>query len=157
MDWKRKLKDAGILVLIFMIAVIGFSLYTNKGNDNVTADMGSATFPQISFTYNGFVINNLSGYAKEMNIPAMRDTVTPVTGQRLDGTIEAYDNKIDDARYIIYSLDGREKLKEGKLDRQGDGFAVDLEGVGIAEERVLELILSTGKDRSVRFLSLIHI
>ena len=151
MDWKRKLKDAGILVLIFMIAVIGFSLYTNKGNDNVTADMGSATFPQISFTYNGFVINNLSGYAKEMNIPAMRDTVTPVTGQRLDGTIEAYDNKIDDARYIIYSLDGREKLKEGKLDRQGDGFAVDLEGVGIAEERVLELILSTGKDRSVRF------
>ena len=151
MDWKKRLKDAGILALIFIAAVIGFSLYTNKGNDNMTADMGSATFPQISFTYNGFVINTLSGYAKEMDIPAMRDTLTPVSGQTLDGTIEAYDNKISDASYTVYSLDGREKLKEGKLARSGGEFTADLEGVGMAEERVLELVLNTGKDWSVRF------
>ena len=142
MDWKKRLKDAGILALIFIAAVIGFSLYTNKGNDNMTADMGSATFPQISFTYNGFVINTLSGYAKEMDIPAMRDTLTPVSGQTLDGTIEAYDNKISDASYTVYSLDGREKLKEGKLARSGGEFTADLEGVGMAEERVLELVLN---------------
>ena len=49
MDWKKKLSDAGILILVFIAAVIGFSFYTNKGNANMTADMGAATYPQISF------------------------------------------------------------------------------------------------------------
>ena len=52
MNWIKKLRDTAILVLVFIIAVIGFSYYTNKGNDNMTADMGAATFPQISFSYN---------------------------------------------------------------------------------------------------------
>lgn len=148
---KKKLRDAGILILIFAAAVIVFSLYTNKGNENLTADMGSATFPQISFAYNGFVINTLSGYAKEMNIPSMRDTVTPVAGPALEGTIWSYDNKIRDARFIVYSLNGEEKLKEGKLERQGEEFTADLDGVGMTEERVLELVLDMDKDRSVHF------
>ena len=61
MDWKKKLTDAGILLLVFIAAVIGFSLYTNKGNANLTADMGAATFPQISFSYNGYTLNTLNG------------------------------------------------------------------------------------------------
>ena len=64
MSWKRRLKDTAILVLVFIAAMIGFSYYTNKGNDNMTADMGSATYPQISFSYNGYSVNILSGYAR---------------------------------------------------------------------------------------------
>lgn len=64
MDWKKKLSDAGILILVFIAAVIGFSFYTNKGNANMTADMGAATYPQISFSYNGYTLNTLNGYAK---------------------------------------------------------------------------------------------
>ncbi len=149
--WKKKIKDMGILALVFIAAVIGFSLYTNKGNDNMMADMGSATFPQISFTYDGYVINTLSGYAGEMNIPAMRDTVTPVSGQKLDGTIHSYDNQIMDASYTVYTLDGAKKLMDGKLERSGEGFTMNLEGVGLTEERVLKLVLDTGKNRPVYF------
>ena len=35
MNWMKKLRDTSILVLVFIAAVIGFSYYTNKGNDNV--------------------------------------------------------------------------------------------------------------------------
>ena len=80
MNWIKKLRDTAILVLVFIAAVIGFSYYTNKGNDNMTADIGSATYPQISFSYNGYVLNTLSGFARAMDIPAMRDTITPVKG-----------------------------------------------------------------------------
>ena len=48
---KKRLKNAGILTAVFIVAVIIFSYVTNKGNDNMTADMGAATFPQISFSY----------------------------------------------------------------------------------------------------------
>ena len=56
---KKRLKNAGILTAVFIVAVIIFSYVTNKGNDNMTADMGAATFPQISFSYGEYEILSL--------------------------------------------------------------------------------------------------
>ena len=151
MDWKKKLTDAGILLLVFIAAVIGFSLYTNKGNANLTADMGAATFPQISFSYNGYTLNTLNGYAKAMDIPVMRDVVTPVTGQQVSGEVRSYDNRISSVEYIVYSLDGKQKLKNGILNLLGENFTLDFADIGLSEERVLELILYTEKDEEIYF------
>ena len=151
MDWKKKLTDAGILILVFIAAVIGFSLYTNKGNANVTADMGAATYPQISFSYNGYTMNTLNGYAKAMDIPVMRDVVTPVLDQKVVGMIETYDNQISSVEYIVYSLDGRQQLKNGLLNFLGENFTLNFDDVGLTEERVLELILYTEKDEEIYF------
>lgn len=151
MDWKKKLTDAGILILVFIAAVIGFSLYTNKGNANVTADMGAATYPQISFSYNGYTMNTLNGYAKAMDIPVMRDVVTPVLDQKVVGMIETYDNQISSVEYIVYSLDGRQQLKNGLLNFLGEDFTLNFDDVGLTEERVLELILYTEKDEEIYF------
>lgn len=151
MDWKKKLTDAGILLLVFIAAVIGFSLYTNKGNANLTADMGAATFPQISFSYNGYTLNTLNGYAKAMDIPVMRDVVTPVTGQQVSGEVRSYDNRISSVEYIVYSLDGKQKLKNGILNLLGENFTLDFTDIGLSEERVLELVLYTEKDEEIYF------
>lgn len=151
MDWKKKLTDAGILLLVFIAAVIGFSLYTNKGNANLTADMGAATFPQISFSYNGYTLNTLNGYAKAMDIPVMRDVVTPVTGQQVSGEVRSYDNRISSVEYIVYSLDGKQKLKNGILNLLGENFTLDFADIGLSEERVLELVLYTEKDEEIYF------
>ena len=79
----------------------------------MTADMGVTTYPQVSFSCNGFNVNLLSGYARKMDIPAMRDTITPVDGQVLDLNIEAYDNKINRLKYTVYTLDG----KNGRIEK----------------------------------------
>ena len=142
MKWKNRLIEAGVLIIVFIIAVLGFSYYTNKGNDNMTADMGAATYPQVSFSYQGYALNMLSGYAKAMDIPAMRDTITPVTNQRLEINVQAYGNKISSASYTIYTLDGEEKLKEEKVKNPGENITVDLSDEGLMdEERVLEISL----------------
>ena len=60
MKWKNRMIHAGILIAVFVIAAVVFSLITNQGDDSMTADMGSATFPQISFSYDGYSINTLS-------------------------------------------------------------------------------------------------
>ncbi len=152
MIWMKKLRDAAVLVLVFIVAVIGFSYYTNKGNDNMTADMGAATFPQISFSYNGYVLNTLSGFVRAMDITAMRDTITPVSAGRVEGTIQAYENEIRKAGYTVYSLDGKEKLREGTFDHGSENFTLDLNGMVSAEaEWVLEIVLNTGGDQNVYF------
>lgn len=151
MKWKNRLIEAGVLIIVFIIAVLGFSYYTNKGNDNMTADMGAATYPQVSFSYQGYALNMLSGYAKAMDIPAMRDTITPVTNQRLEINVQAYGNKISSASYTIYTLDGEEKLKEEKVKNPGENITVDLSDEGLMdEERVLEISLYT-EDKTIYF------
>ena len=65
---KRRLKEAGILVAVYIIAVAIFSHFTNQGNESMTADMGAATFPQISFSYDGYAVNDIPGYSKEMDM-----------------------------------------------------------------------------------------
>lgn len=107
MNFKKKLKEAAILVGAFLIAVVVFSYFTNKGNDDMTADMGTATYPLISFTYNGYSLNSIAGYAGEMNIPSVRDTITPVAGKRLDVVISAYENEVQKAVCKVYTLDGK--------------------------------------------------
>lgn len=151
MKWKNRLIEAGVLIIVFIIAVLGFSYYTNKGNDNMTADMGAATYPQVSFSYQGYALNMLSGYAKAMDIPAMRDTITPVTNQRLEINVQAYGIKISSASYTIYTLDGEEKLKEEKVKNPGENITADLSDEGLMdEERVLEIALYT-EDKTIYF------
>ena len=117
----------------------------------MTADMGAATYPQVSFSYQGYALNMLSGYAKAMDIPAMRDTITPVTNQRLEINVQAYGNKISSASYTIYTLDGEEKLKEEKVKNPGENITVDLSDEGLMdEERVLEISLYT-EDKTIYF------
>lgn len=117
----------------------------------MTADMGAATYPQVSFSYQGYALNMLSGDAKAMDIPAMRDTITPVTNQRLEINVQAYGNKISSASYTIYTLDGEEKLKEEKVKNPGENITADLSDEGLMdEERVLEISLYT-EDKTIYF------
>ena len=112
MNIKNKLKEAGILIGVFIVAVLVFSYFTNKGNDNMTADIGTATFPKIGFDCGGYGINAVPGYAQSMDIPTIRDTITPVLSGKLNVEINAYENAISSMEYKVYSLDGTEALLE---------------------------------------------
>lgn len=152
MKIKRRLINAGILTAVFILAVVLFSYLTNRGNDNMTADMGAATYPQISFSCNGYNVNMLSGYAKKMDIPAMRDTITPVAAQTLELNVEAYDNKVNRLKYTVYTLDGKEKLFEKQVKNVKKNISLELNGDNLlSQERVLEVMLSLEGDKTVYF------
>ena len=152
MELKKCLKNAGILIAVFIIAVIVFSYFTNKGNDNMTADMGAATFPQITFSYGGYSLNTLSGYSEKREITSVRDTITPVSGERLDAEIDAYDNKINSIRYTIYSLDGMKELKDDKITKPEKNVTLNLDGEGVLDQEcVLEIKLNIVDAQPVYF------
>ena len=78
MKWKNRVIHAGVLVLVFLAAVVIFGYVTNKKNSNMTTDMGAATRPQIAFSYNGYSLNDLPGYKNEMEayvIPSHRSAM----------------------------------------------------------------------------------
>lgn len=138
---KKRWIRAGILTVIFLVALIISSLITNQGTDDQTIDLGVPTLPRLSFRVTEKSVNALAGHVNEMDITAMRDTITPLeeTGT-LQMDIEANGNKVDAIQYEVYSLDGKEEYKKGK----GKGNleqSVQLDLSGALPEEVPEAVL----------------
>ena len=133
MKWKNRVIHAGVLVLVFLAAVVIFGYVTNKKNSNMTTDMGAATRPQIAFSYN------------EMDLTGVRDSITPVSNGQLQVTIKAYENVIDSLDYTVYSIDGKEKLLEQKVKKPGENATLEVGNVDgeniLSEERMLQITL----------------
>ena len=143
---KKRLREIGILAAVFVIAVFVFSKFTNKQNAEMTADIGNATLPQISFSYNGFGLNPLVGYKDEMDITTMRDTITPVVNGTSIMDIEAHDNEISQVNYALYSLDGEEKLSEGTVEKISEEVALTFDKELLADERALVVDVIIGNE-----------
>lgn len=150
MKWKKYLIDGEILTVVFILAVILFSYITNKENNNMTADMGAATRPQVTFSYNGYALNSLPAYTREMDVTAVRDTVTPVTNGRLEMNLKAYDNTIHKLTYVVYTLDGENEILKKEVKNPKEEVFLEIEGEDtLTEERVLKLVLDLEGDKKV--------
>lgn len=108
--WKR----VGILAAVFVVAVIVISAITNRGSDDLTVDLEAATLPRVHFLVEGQEVNALVGYKDEMDLTAMRDTITPLDSEgNTEAEIERNGNTIDQVTYALSSLDGEKTYKTG--------------------------------------------
>ncbi len=88
------------LVVLFAAVLVISNVILNRGNDDQVVDMGDATLPRVSFMMGGQKINALSGYVDDMDIAAMRDTITPLES---DGTLKMQIEK-NDNQYPVRSV-----------------------------------------------------
>lgn len=152
MKIKKRLMEAGILTAVFIAAVFIFSYFTNKGSDNMTADMGAATYPQVTFAFDGYALNSMPGYAKEMEIPAVRDMIIPVRDQRLELDIKPHGNQIKSLDYQVFSLNGKDELLKSSIKKPGKTETLELDGDNLlAEERVLRMVMHLDGGRDIYF------
>lgn len=133
---------ASVLTAVFIMAVIVFSYLTNRGNTDMSADMDGATLPRISFVTEGYEINSIPGYKNDMEIPSMRDTLTPVENREIELHLEKYDTQVQKMTWQVFTLDGEKCLQQETLKEIGDVETLKLKGDGILdEERVLKVAL----------------
>lgn len=156
----KKLIKAGVLLIIFVAALIVSSLVINRGSGDQIVDMGAPTLPRVWFTLNGEKVNVLSGYVRDMDIPAMRDTITPLEADgTVDMTVETDGNEISGVQYTVYSMDGEEVYTEGEAPELSDTGTVTLSlSDGLSDsvrEAVLKIVL-TVDDRKVSYYTRIE-
>lgn len=146
-----------VLSVVFISAVIIFSHMTNQTNEDLTTEMADATLPVITL-YNGeTAMNELHGYAVEMNAAYMRDTITPVqTGEKLPVTIQTYQTPVDAISYEIRSLDGERLIANADANTYAETkgiITVELEIQNLltaGEEYLLVIELESG-DKSIYY------
>ena len=92
------------LAAIFVLAVVGTT--------DTTETMAEATFPLVYMKNGDSLLNCLHGYTQEMDVTAMRDTLTPLENDRtLNLRIDPYKKKISDISYEVLNADGSRRSR----------------------------------------------
>lgn len=136
-----------VLSVVFVLAIILFSFWTNRGSADMTADMGSATLPTVSFQVLGRDANVLVGHKREMNFTSVRDTICVYDeSDKLEMTIRHNADSVNSISYEIYSLDGEEKLYQETIDKVKEKVSLKM-GAKFSEgqEGVLKITLHQGE------------
>ena len=108
---------ATVLSVIFCVSVVIFSILTNQVNEDLTTEMAEASLPIISLYSENMEINELHGYTQKMDAAFTRDTITPISEDRiLPVKITTYFKEIDSISYEIRSLDGTRLVADGTVE-----------------------------------------
>lgn len=151
-EMRKQIIKPVVLSVLFLVAVIFFSVITNKDNQDLTTTLAEATLPVVEFYQGDTPINELHGYVSKMDTTAMRDTITPVDDKRvLPMAVATYGYKIDGIRYEIRSMDGERLVaKSDVTDYQTNDnqITADLQIQNILaanDEYTLVVTLTSGK------------
>lgn len=147
---KNKWKKAGILAVVFVLAILISSLALNQGTSDITVGLSDPALPRVAFEVGGQRVNALEGYVDEMDITAMRDTITPVADNgRLDMYLETDGQEVAGIRYEVYSLNGEETYLQNAVKELSDEQVTLELGNALPEgvqEGVLRVALRIGSD-----------
>ncbi len=116
-----------VLLFVFVAAVAAVFFLTRKKKQEVAYTvMDGASLPVVTMSFEGSPVNTLHGYTKEMDIPYMRDTITPLPEDKsLPFTVKTYGTKVQSVEFDVRSLDGTNLIESKSCtDLSGDSGTV---------------------------------
>ena len=122
--------------------MILFGYAVNRNHIDLTADIGNASLPRVSFVYNSYKINTLVGYTSELEMATLRDQITPVIDGKVQMQIQENDKEVRSVAYEVYSIDGKKKLYSQDLELSEDKAQIEIPQKLLEEgERFLKVTL----------------
>ena len=155
---KRGIIKAIVCVISFVLSILIISSVMNRGNSDITMEMSEASYPLVYVNYEGEHINCLHGYAQEMDVSFMRDTITPLGENReLSLYIDSFNTSITSIAYEVRSTDGTRLIESTQLYDyivQTAGISADIQLKDLIdpdEEYELIILLSDVQGRQLRY------
>ena len=135
-----------ILSVVFVLAIIVFSVLTNRGSVSMTADMSTATLPTVSFQTVGRKANLLVGHKRSMNIASVRDNISIYDEtEKLEMMIHHDWEAVDSITYEIYNADGKEKLYQDTVNKVKETVQLKMGAdLSAGQEGLLKVTLQFG-------------
>ncbi|MDY3251299.1 MAG: hypothetical protein SOX32_13250 [Candidatus Choladocola sp.] len=140
-----------VLLLIFVGSVIGFARWINQTTPVTSQAMENSTFPLVYMRNDGVNYNCLHGYAYEMDVNYIRDTVTVLPeDHQLDIQIQQFDAYVEEVSYEVLTLDGSQSLENTrviKLEEENNCLNATLQiqnHMLLEQEYILKLHVTAG-------------
>lgn len=121
---KKTIIKGVYLIVVFLAALFSVSAVMNKGNTDMTVEMGEASFPVITMRLDEYQVNRLHGYAKDMDTSYLRDTLLPIGSRRnVAFTVETYGNEVESLSFEVRSINGERLVESTEIEnyREADG------------------------------------
>lgn len=113
---KKILIKAGILLVIFIAAFIGFSKLFDRTDTEDTEDMKAASLPVLYMEVSGSEANRMYGYIREMNASTLRESITPLgTTKELTVLVDTKGNDISSVTYEVSDISTGETLENARI------------------------------------------
>lgn len=149
----KKVIKPMVLTLVFLVALVSFSMLSNRDHADLTSEMPEATLPVVYMKKGDTSINQLFGYRAKMDAVSMRDTITPLAADRvLPVEIQTFRNHVEGIAYEVRSLD-MERLVEAseisEFSQENGEISTELKLQDLLEdnqEYALILTLSCGQE-----------
>ena len=155
---KKIIIKVSIVVVVFFAAMFTISGIMNKGNTDMTVEMGSATYPVVWINYGGYRINEMHGYGQVMKISQMRESITPLAeGRKVTLEIEPYGGEINQIAFEVRNVEGSRLIENTvveEFEQTEDGITVSFALKDLIEsnqEYALVVILSLSGGKEVRY------
>ncbi len=103
---KRRAIKLSVSFVLFLISLFVSNILLNRGNTDMTAEMGKATLPIVYMNVNDEYINPLHGYTTEMEGNYLRGPITPLMANRsVSFRADLYDAVIAKVSYEVRPVD----------------------------------------------------
>ncbi|MCR4585922.1 MAG: hypothetical protein K5686_09395 [Lachnospiraceae bacterium] len=132
-------------VAVFLLSLLLMGKLLNRGNTDMTMEMADPMYPLITLTMDGMDYNQMQGFVCDMDLPRMRDHLTPIGSERnIQFRIDTYGNAIDSISYQLRSLG------EGRLIEDTKLYNYVMAGEAITGDIVLKDLIKSGVEYGLR-------
>ena len=115
---KKTIIKGVYLIIIFLVALFSVSAVMNKGNTDMTMEMGEASLPIVTMQLEEYPVNRLHGYANDMDTSYLRDTLLPIGSRRnVAFTIDTYGNRIEALSFEVRSINGERLVESTEIEK----------------------------------------
>ena len=131
----KKLAKPIVLLITFFVALMFFSILTNKENKDLTTTMEEVSLPVMQTVFEDTVINEMYGYTRKMDALFVRDSITPLDDNRmLRMKLLTYGREIDSIDYEVRSIDGKTLLVNNRItdySQEGESLYASIKMPGL--------------------------
>ncbi len=114
---KKNIIKGIYLCVVFGIALFVTSAVMNKGNTDMTTEMGEATFPVVTMQIDEYPVNNLHGYAEIMDTSYLRDTLLPIGEDRkVSFSIDTCGAEMEQLAFEVRSINGTRLVESTEIE-----------------------------------------
>ena len=151
---KKMLIKTSVFVLTFVLTIIIAGKFMNRGNNDMTMKMGSASLPVVTFFQGDVAVNELHGYTMKMDVASQAYNVIQLGDAReLSFFIDCFDRRLTDIAVEVRSCDGERLIEkiEGLQPEEADGsLKVDTSLKDLLDKDTEYAIVVVLKDESGR-------
>lgn len=147
-----------VLAVVFVSSIFIVSTFLNQGNMDMTSEMGPSTYPIIYMSCENTLVNTLHGYNEEMAANYMRDTITPLSADRIVKIqIDQFETRVKEVHYEVRSLDTKrlvENTKVSKVSEEKGSLYAELNIKDLIDpdtEYILKIILTDENGQKLRY------